>query len=197
MTDNLNNESINPILIAPIDEPIITPTAELPTSPVSKSVIAASPQVDSSKLNQLASNHVNNNIIVNYAGYGGAVGGGIIGLPLLGTYGGAGIIFAMIAIFFGFFIGMIPAVFTGIFVNYLNLQRNIKGLLSVTAIGSVITVLFTIIITYLMSEQYFKIPDISDQLFKFALLIGGMSAFFTGIGALPKPNRLMPVKIDK
>ena len=185
MTDNVDNKA-NLSIIAPTDESIIVPTDETAKKPVSHLAMATRSKINSSRVDGRELDSVNNNVMKNYAGYGGAVGGGLIGLLLILITGGDGIIFALIAIFFGLFIGMIPAAITGVLAEYYHLERNFEGLIKVSGIGAIVTLFFWIAALYLIKQASFEWNDINNGAIEFALTLGGLSAFLTGLGALPK-----------
>lgn len=199
MTNNVENKA-KPSIIDPIDEPIIAQASETANKtakkPVSHLATAASPQVDSSKEDGRELDAENNNVARNYIGYGGAVGGGLIGLLVILMIGGDGIIFALIAILFGVFIGMIPAAITGMLAEYYHLERNFEGLIKVSGIGAIVTLFFWIAALYIIKQANFEWTDISSEGVMFALTLGGMSAFLTGLGALPKPCHSPSTNID-
>lgn len=74
-------------------------------------------------------------------------------------------------IFFGFILGLLPALLTGWIVAQINVYRNYIGLLTSLVIGSFIGFTFLSVI---------ELPLIIQ------ILTGGVSAFITGLTILPK-----------
>ena len=195
MTD-VDNRVIPPLIVDSIDEPAIAPTDENAKKSVSHLARSVGAEIDSPEVDGRESDSVNSNVVKNYTGYGGAVGGGIIGLLVLGVAGVSAIVFAVFAVFLGFFIGMIPAAITGMLAEYYQLKSDLEGLIKVSGIGAIVTLLCMVIVMFLLTQENFEWTDISTGAIEFALTLGGVSAFLTGLGALPKPRHLPSVNID-
>ena len=81
-------------------------------------------------------------------------------------------------IFFGFILGLLPALLTGWIVAQINVYRSYIGLLTSLVIGSFIGFTFLSVI---------ELPLIIQ------ILTGGVSAFITGLTILPKHLSLIPI----
>lgn len=127
-------------------------------------------------------------VITLYLFFGGAVGGGLIGLLLLLLIGKLGaILFIPIGMIWGLGLGLIPATLTGIFAAYFELVREPKDLAVVTIVGAFITVIYTLIAIIIMGENM-EVIEVSVM----AALLGGLSALVTGLLFLPKFPTLQP-----
>ena len=141
------------------------------------------------------------NVITAYLCFGGAMGGGLIGLILamllileavLENYFLQKIIFTLVlalltipsCAFLGLIIGLIPATLTGFLVARLKLYRNDRGLSQSAIIGSLSTIIYAFLpiaftdITFSFGFFIFIV---------FAAFIGGVSGYLTGLSVLPKP----------
>ncbi|MGO2340385.1 MAG: hypothetical protein ACTH5M_07310 [Psychrobacter sp.] len=151
----------------------------------------------SSDSNKGHENYSKANVIASYLLFGGATGGSLIGLiaaifVVLETILqddvwqniGSSIVQAILAVpiwaFFGFMIGLIPATLTGCLVASLKLYRNHKGLSYSAIIGTISTVIYTLL--------FMVFNDIPFSLAAciFAALMGSSSGYFTGLFVLPK-----------
>lgn len=127
-------------------------------------------------------------VITLYLFFGGAVGGGLIGLLLLLLTGELGaVLFILIGMILGLGLGLIPAALTGIFAAYFELVREPKDLAVVTIVGAFITVIYTLIAIVIMGENM-EVIGVSVM----AALLGGVSALVTGLLFLPKFPTLQP-----
>ena len=142
-------------------------------------------------------NYSKANVIASYLFFGGAIGGSLIGLiiaiflvseTILQSDVWQNIVRSIvlaalavpICVFFGFMIGLIPATLTGCLVASLKLYRNHKGLSYSAIIGTVSTVICTLL--------FMVFNDIPFSLAAciFAAFIGSASGYFTGLSVLPK-----------
>ena len=147
-------------------------------------------------------NYPKSKVITAYLCFGGAIGGGVIGLVLsmllilatvLEGHSLQKIIFtlvlALLAIlsfaFWGLIIGFIPATLTGCLVARLKLYRNDKGLLQSAIIGVISTVICALLFTVFSNTTF----SFSFFIFVvFAAFLGGVSAYVVGLFVLPKPS---------
>ena len=142
-------------------------------------------------------NYSKANVITSYLFFGGAIGGSLIGLIIaifvvseailqndVWQNIGRSIVLAILAVpicaFFGFMIGLIPATLTGCLVSSLKLYRNHKGLSYSAIIGTISTVICTLLF------MVFNDIPFSITACIFAALIGSSSGYFTGLFVLPK-----------
>lgn len=155
-----------------------------------------------SKANKSYENYPKANVIIAYLCFGGATGGGIIGLiisiflvleTVLSDNFLQKIIFtlvlALLAIpgfaFWGLIIGFIPATLTGCLIARLKLYRNDKGLLQSAIIGVISTVICALLFT-VFSDTTFSFKFFIFVVF--AAFLGAVSAYVVGLFALPKPS---------
>ncbi len=135
-------------------------------------------------------------VITAYSCFGGAIGGGVIGLILavllvlgmvLKHNFSQEIVFTLVLslllipvyAFFGFMIGLIPATFTGWIAARLKLYRNYEGLLQSTVIGAISTVICALLLLI------FNDITFSFAACIFAIVVGGISGYLTGLSGLP------------
>ena len=147
--------------------------------------------------NESSENYSKSSVIGAYLFFGGAVGGGLIGLViamfivLQAVLQNAvlqnivrSIVIAVLAIpgfaFFGFIVGLIPATLTGCLVAYFELYRNHKGLSQSAIIGAISTVICTLMLI-VFSDINFSLTACI-----FATLIGSASGYLTGLFTLPR-----------
>lgn len=150
-----------------------------------------------SNSNNSHENYPTSNVITVYLFFGGAIGGGVIGLVIavfmvleavLQSGGSQSIVgslaLALLAIptfaFFGSLIGLIPATLTGCLVASLKLYRDLKGLSQSTIIGTISTIICALLLTFVSNFTF------SFAVFIFAIVIGSISGYLTGLCFLPK-----------
>ena len=150
-----------------------------------------------SNANNSHENYPTSNVITAYLFFGGAIGGGVIGLVVAvfmiledvlqsglsqGVVGS--LVLALLAIptfaFFGSLIGFIPATLTGCLVASLKLYRDLKGLSQSTIIGTISTIICALLLTFFSNFTF------SLAVFIFATVIGSISGYLTGLFFLPK-----------
>lgn len=148
--------------------------------------------------NESSENYSKSSVIAAYLFFGGAIGGGLIGLivAMLGVLEAVlqnavlqnimrSIVIAVLAIpgfaFFGFIVGLIPATLTGCLVAHFKLYRNHKGL-SHSAIISAISTAICALLFIVFSDINFSIAVCI-----FSVLIGSASGYLTGLFTLPRP----------
>lgn len=147
--------------------------------------------------NKSSDNYPKANVITAYSSFGGAIGGGVIGLVMamfmvleavLQSAASQGIVrslvLALLTIptfaFFGSLLGLIPAILTGCLVAGLKLYRNDKGLSQSAIIGTISTVICTLLLMVLNNFTFSLAACI------FATVIGSISGHLTGLFFLPK-----------
>ncbi|WP_333614631.1 hypothetical protein [Psychrobacter sp.] len=147
--------------------------------------------------NESSENYSKSSVIGAYLFFGGAIGGGLIGLiiAIFLVLGAVlqnavlqnivrSIVLALLTIpsfaFFGFIVGLIPATLTGCLVAYFELYRNHKGLSQSAIIGAISTVICTLMLI-VFSDFNFSLAACI-----FATLIGSASGYLTGLFTLPK-----------
>lgn len=145
-------------------------------------------------------NYPTSTVITTYLFFGGAIGGGVIGLILsmllvLETIVEGGfpqkIVFNLVLVLFtipgfaflGFFVGLVPATLTGVLVARSKLYRNDSGLSQSVIIGALSTSMYAFL------PIVFGVSIFSFKFFifmAFAAFIGAVSSYLTGLSALPK-----------